>query len=384
MTETQTFTKRTTAPFRFDVVGSFLRPTTLKNARAKYADGEITATDLKKVEDEAIIHLIKQEEAAGIQSITDGEFRRSWWHLDFFWGLQGVKKVVVDKGYVFNDEETRAETSELTGKLSGELHPFVEHFKFLRAHLADPATAKQTIPAPAQFIAELHRPENIESTRKFYATDKELITDIAAAYKKVALDLYDAGLRVLQIDDCTWGMLAGSHAGAKTGDGAGQIAQEKLDAAKELYVTVNNAFLEGLPEDLIVTTHDCRGNYHSTWASAGGYESVAEPLFTREKVAAFFLEYDNDRSGGFEPLAKVGDNQIVVLGLITTKNGELEDKNAVINRIHEAAKYVPLDRLALSTQCGFASTEEGNVITEDQQWAKIALVKEVSEEVWGK
>jgi methionine synthase II (cobalamin-independent) len=380
MTE-QTLTNRTTSPFRFDVVGSFLRPAALKTARKQYAAGNIAAADLKQVEDQSIIELIKKEEAAGLQSITDGEFRRSWWHLDFFWGLNGVEKTALDQGYIFNDEETRAETARLSGKITGTNHPFVDHFKFLRAHLADPKTAKQTIPAPAQFIAELYRPENIEATNKYYSSEADLIADIAQAYQQVALDLYDAGLRVLQLDDCTWGMLAGFHAGAK--DGTNKIDQAEIDKNKELYVNVNNAFIEGLPEDLIVNTHDCRGNYHSTWASAGGYESVAEPLFTREKVHAFFLEYDNDRSGGFEPLAQIQDDQLVVLGLITSKSGELEDKQTVIDRIHEAAKYVPLDRLCLSTQCGFASTEEGNILTEDQQWAKIQLVKDVAEEVWG-
>lgn len=380
MTE-QTLTNRTTSPFRFDVVGSFLRPAALKAARKQYAAGNIAAADLKQVEDQSIIELIKKEEAAGLQSITDGEFRRSWWHLDFFWGLNGVEKTALDQGYIFNDEETRAETARLSGKITGTNHPFVDHFKFLRAHLADPKTAKQTIPAPAQFIAELYRPENIEATNKYYSSEADLIADIAKAYQQVALDLYDAGLRVLQLDDCTWGMLAGFHAGAK--DGTNKIDQAEIDKNKELYVNVNNAFIEGLPEDLIVNTHDCRGNYHSTWASAGGYESVAEPLFTREKVHAFFLEYDNDRSGGFEPLAQIQDDQLVVLGLITSKSGELEDKQTVIDRIHEAAKYVPLDRLCLSTQCGFASTEEGNILTEDQQWSKIQLVKDVAEEVWG-
>ena len=380
MTE-QTLTNRTTSPFRFDVVGSFLRPAALKAARKQYAAGNIAAADLKQVEDQSIIELIKKEEAAGLQSITDGEFRRSWWHLDFFWGLNGVEKTALDQGYIFNDEETRAETARLSGKITGTNHPFVDHFKFLRAHLADPKTAKQTIPAPAQLIAELYRPENIEATNKYYSSEADLIADIAKAYQQVALDLYDAGLRVLQLDDCTWGMLAGFHAGAK--DGTNKIDQAEIDKNKELYVNVNNAFIEGLPEDLIVNTHDCRGNYHSTWASAGGYESVAEPLFTREKVHAFFLEYDNDRSGGFEPLAQIQDDQLVVLGLITSKSGELEDKQTVIDRIHEAAKYVPLDRLCLSTQCGFASTEEGNILTEDQQWAKIQLVKDVAEEVWG-
>ena len=169
MTE-QTLTNRTTSPFRFDVVGSFLRPAALKAARKQYAAGNIAAADLKQVEDQSIIELIKKEEAAGLQSITDGEFRRSWWHLDFFWGLNGVEKTALDQGYIFNDEETRAETARLSGKITGTNHPFVDHFKFLRAHLADPKTAKQTIPAPAQFIAELYRPENIEATNKYYSS----------------------------------------------------------------------------------------------------------------------------------------------------------------------------------------------------------------------
>ncbi|KIS03239.1 5-methyltetrahydropteroyltriglutamate--homocysteine S-methyltransferase [Paucilactobacillus wasatchensis] len=382
MTETtQTFTKRTTSPFRFDVVGSFLRPAELKAARAQFQNHEISADQLKAVEDKAIIELIKKEEAAGLKSITDGEFRRQLWHTDFFWGLQGVEEYYADQGYVFHDLVTRTESVRLTGKISGENHPFVEHFKFLHDHLSDPSTAKQTIPSPAQFIAELYRGDNRDITKKYYPSEDELIQDITKAYKTVALDLYNAGLRVLQLDDCTWGMLAGFNNGAI--DNSAPVDQKAIAESKELYVTVNNEFLKDLPEDLIVNTHDCRGNYQSTWASAGGYDSVADPLFTRENVHAYFLEYDTDRAGGFEPLAKVRDNQLVVLGLITSKNGELEDKQAIIDRIHEAAKYVPLDRLCLSTQCGFASTDEGNNITEEQQWAKIELVKEIAQEVWG-
>ncbi|WP_461240981.1 5-methyltetrahydropteroyltriglutamate--homocysteine S-methyltransferase [Paucilactobacillus sp. N302-9] len=383
MTEKQTtaFTPRKTSPFRFDVVGSFLRPDNLKAARHQYENHEISAQQLKAVEDQAIIELIKKEEAAGLHSITDGEFRRQLWHTDFFWGLQGVQKIFSQQGYQFHDLVTRAESVELTGPISGENHPFVEHFKFLRDHLTDPATAKQTIPAPAQFLAELYRGDNLKVTKKFYPNEDQLLDAIASAYKTVALDLYNEGLRVLQLDDCTWGMLAGFHNGAI--NSSDTIDESFINQSKELYVTVNNKFIEGLPDDLIVNTHDCRGNYQSTWASSGGYETVADPLFTRENVNAYFLEYDNDRSGDFQPLAKVRDDQFVVLGLITSKTGELEDKQSIINRIHEAANYIDLDRLCLSTQCGFASTDEGNKLTEAQQWAKIKLVKEIAEEVWG-
>lgn len=378
---TEKLTTRTVSPFRFDVVGSFLRPQALKASRREFAANKLTAEELRTVEDREIIALIKREEAAGLHAITDGEFRRSWWHLDFFWGLNGIRKAMVDHGYTFNGEVTRPESAELVGKITGDHHPFVAHFKFLRDHLTDPATAKQTIPAPAQLLAELYRPENSAQTKRLYPNQAVLIADISAAYQTVVRDLYDAGLRVLQLDDCTWGMLAGFEHDRVHGDP--RFKADQIAADKELYVTANNAAIAGFPKDLRVTTHDCRGNYHSTWASVGGYDSVADPLFTREQVDAYFLEYDSDRSGSFAPLVQVGPKQLVVLGLITSKDGKLEDKAAVIERIHEATKYVPLDRLCLSTQCGFASTEEGNELTEAQQWAKIALVKDIAETVWG-
>ncbi|GAA3600790.1 5-methyltetrahydropteroyltriglutamate--homocysteine S-methyltransferase [Secundilactobacillus similis DSM 23365 = JCM 2765] len=375
------YTKRTTSPFRYDVVGSFLRPESLKHARQQFANNEINAAELKLVEDQSIIELLHQEEKAGLKAVTDGEFRRSWWHLDFFWGLQGVEKVDLDSGYAFHAEETRAESARLTGELSGEDHPFVEHFKFTQKHASDNVLVKQTIPAPAQFLAELQRPENLKATQAVYATDDELIEGIAKAYHKVILDLYAAGCRNVQLDDCTWGMLVSRHDGARPGDPTPE--EEQLDILKLQYVTVNNKAIADLPADLTVNTHICRGNYHSTWASAGGYESVAEPLFTKENVSAYFLEYDSERAGGFEPLKKVATDKLVVLGLITSKDGKLEDPQAIIDRIHEAGKYVPLDRLCLSTQCGFASTEEGNILTEAQQWEKIALVRKIANSVWG-
>ncbi|RRK10681.1 5-methyltetrahydropteroyltriglutamate--homocysteine S-methyltransferase [Lactiplantibacillus garii] len=383
MTTTETFTNRTTSPFRYDVVGSFLRPQALKTARQQYATGQLDAAGLKAVEDAEIIKLIQQQEAAGLKAVTDGEFRRSWWHLDFFWGLQGITKKTLDQGYVFHDEETRAESAYVSGKIDGHNHPFVDAFKFVYAHVSDGIQVKQTIPAPAQCLAELQRPENVAALRQVYATDEAAVHDLAAAYHQVLLDLYAAGARTVQLDDCTWGMLAGNHAkGAETGDVSARN-DAVLNQNKQLYLQVNNEAVQDLPSDLTINTHICRGNYHSTWASAGGYETVADPLFNHENVHAYYLEYDSDRAGGFEPLKLVSDNKLVVLGLITSKSGELEDRQTIIDRIHEAAKYVPLDRLCLSTQCGFASTEEGNILTPAQQWAKVALVKSIAEEVWG-
>ena len=375
------FTTRTTSPFRYDIVGSFLRPQELKEARAKFANGEITQADLTAVEDKAIINLIKQEEAAGLKAVTDGEFRRSWWHLDFFWGLNGVKKATLKEGYKFADEETRPETAQITGKISGENHPFVEHFKFTQAHTSDGVQVKQTIPAPAQFLEEFLRPENQANAKEFYPNQEDLDHDVAAAYHQVIEDLYTAGCRTLQLDDCTWGISVNAFANLKKKDPHADVSQ--LEALQKRFLKVNNEAIANLPADLTINTHVCRGNYHSTWAATGGYGPVADTLFAKENVTAFYLEYDSERAGGFEPLSKVPDDKYVVLGLITSKSGELEDKEAIIKRIHEAAQFHPLDKLCLSPQCGFASTEEGNILTEEQQWKKIALAKEIATEVWG-
>lgn len=374
-------TKRTTSPFSYDIVGSFLRPDKLKAARTAFEADEITQAELTKVEDEAIIDLINKQEAAGLKAVTDGEFRRSWWHLDFFWGLQGVEFTIPEHGYFFHGEETRPGTVIVTGKISGEHHPFVEHFKFTRAHTSEGIEVKQTIPAPAQILVELLRPDVVEKVREIYPTNECLIEDIVKAYRQVIADLYAAGARTIQLDDCTWGVLVAPLP-------EGFIAEEGKDEKEvrkelaQLYLSINNAVLADQPADLILNTHVCRGNYHSTWAAAGGYDDVADPLFTSENVHAYYLEYDTERSGGFEPLAKVSGDKKVVLGLITSKDGTLEDRQQVIVRIREAAQYVPLDRLSLSPQCGFASTEEGNILTEEQQWNKIALIKSIAEEVW--
>lgn len=367
-----------TAPFRADIVGSFLRPDAIKAARAQYARGEITANDLKKVEDECIRQLVEQQKAAGLQVITDGEYRRSYWHLDFMWGLHGVEHIELPHGYFFHGEETTRGSIALSGKISGEAHPFVEHFRFVKQFETDGVVARQTIPAPAQMYAELFRGDNGRQTTAIYPDREELIYDIARAYQTVINDLYQAGCRNLQLDDCTWGMVCDKRFWQSMA-GEGYDVQELM----ETYLRLNNQALDHRPDGLTVTTHVCRGNYHSTWASEGAYDTVAGYLFEREVVDAFYLEYDDSRSGSFEPLQHIVPGKQVVLGLITTKHPQLEDKATVISRIQEAARYVPLHQLCLSPQCGFASCEIGNKLTPEEQWRKIGLVQEIAREVWG-
>ena len=371
----------TNAPFRCDIVGSFLRPDVLKQARADFNAGVIDAAQLKTVEDVAIRDLVAKQKAAGLKVVTDGEFRRSYWHLDFMWGLQGIERRTSREGYMFHDEETTADTAVVTGSISGENHPFIEHFKFVQALAGDDHVARQTIPAPIQTFSEvtLDRCDGQqESLRGVYATDEELADAIAAAYRQVIADLYAAGCRNIQFDDCTWGIYCDTDFVAKTGMQAVDIQK-----VSELGVALNNAAIEGAPEDLVINTHVCRGNYHSTYAFEGGYDPVAPYLFAHENVNAFYLEFDTPRAGGFEPLEHVAEGKKVVLGLITSKQPGLEDKEAVKARIKEASKYVPLENLYLSPQCGFASCEIGNKLTEEEQWAKIALIQEIAAEVWG-
>lgn len=381
------------APFRADVVGSYLRPQYLHNARQQFEQGEINSAQLKAVEDKAISELVEHQKALGLKVITDGEFRRALWHLDFMWGLHGVERYIRDTGYQFVGLETRADSAYLTGKISGENHPFIEHFKFLKSLADDSVLPRLTIPAPAQFLAELQRSNNAATTVRMYPDEQELLADIAKAYQQVIQEVYAAGCRNLQLDDCTWGMLLDPKF---TASGAADTPQsncgcvnrheiphsENIADIAEKYLQLNNTALKGAPDDLVINTHVCRGNYRSTWAASGGYQPIADYLFSRENVTAYYLEFDTDRAGDFSPLAKVSGEKKVVLGLVSSKNPGLEDVNAIIKRIHEAAQYVPLERLYLSTQCGFASTEEGNMLTEAQQWAKIALVQKVAKQVW--
>ena len=368
-----------TTPCRYDFVGSFLRPARLKKARRSFDEGKVSYEELKKVEDDAITELIEKTKELGYHVITDGEFRRATWHLDFMWGFDGIGHTPTTTGLPFHGEAAMVDDTFIDGKvgISGE-HPFVEHFRFVKAFEDENTVAKQTMPSPAQFYAQFTMPFNHEQTEKFYATDEELAADIVKAYGKVIDDLYAAGCRNIQLDDCTWGMLAdktGPMLYGTTPEGAVEVQKRHKD--------INNQVIANAPEDMIINTHVCRGNFHSTYANSGAYDPVAEVLFGEENVNAYFLEFDDERSGGFEPLSKVSGDKKVVLGLVTTKSPELEDKDEVIKRIHEAEKYIPLDRLYLSPQCGFASCEIGNKLTEEQQWAKLALVKEVAEEVWG-
>lgn len=366
-------------PHRFDVVGSFLRPARLKQARLDWKAGKIGFEQLTAIEDDCIRDLVAKEKAAGLGVITDGEFRRETWHLDFMWGFEGIAHQPTKEGLPFHDEAAKIDDTYLTGKISYKgNHPFIQHFKFVQALEDQNTVAKLTVPAPAQILEQFAMPFNLEATRRHYATDEELADDIVAAYRAFIQDVYAAGCRNLQFDDCSWGMVVDPHAEQFFGvDAAG------LERVKEALLDVNNRALEGRPEDLTVNTHVCRGNFHSTWACEGGYDDVADFLLARENVDAFFLEFDDARSGGFEPLAKVPAGKKVVLGLVTTKSPELENPEDVIARIREAQKYVPLENLCLSPQCGFASCEVGNKLTEDQQWAKVRLVKNIAERVWG-
>lgn len=367
-------------PFRYDFVGSFLRPEKLKKARRQFNEGKIDAAALKKVEDETITELVSKIKELGYHVITDGEFRRATWHLDFMWGFDGIGHTPTKTGLPFHGEAAMVDDTYIVGKigLTGE-HPFVDHFRFVKALEDENTVAKQTIPSPAQFLAQFTMPFNRGCTEKHYPNEQELVNDIVAAYGKVIDDLYAAGCRNLQLDDCTWGMFAD-----KIGHTLYGTTREGIVEFQKAHKDINNKVIANAPKDMIINTHVCRGNFHSTYASEGAYDSVADILFGEEDVNAYFLEFDDERSGGFAPLAKVSGEKKVVLGLITTKSPVLEDKQLVIDRIHDAAKYIPLERLYLSPQCGFASCEIGNKLTEEEQWAKLRLVKEVAEEVWGK
>ena len=364
-------------PYRYDFVGSFLRPQEVKQAKADYSEGKITKEECDAVVDKAVTEVVAKQKELGFHIITDGEFRRTYWHLDFMWGFEGVVHEQTGAGVQFNAEMAALEDTYLTGKVKAKAHPFVEGFKFLKQFEDENTVAKYTIPAPAQMFQQMIVPANFENTRKYYATNEELIRDIGKAYQEVIKQFYEAGCRNLQLDDCTWGAIVGDAAKQRYKN----LGQD-LDEVKGQLLEVKNLALEGKPADMVITSHICRGNYHSTFFTSGPYDSVADYVFAKENVDALFLEYDDARSGGFAPLAKVSEDKKVVLGLVTTKSPELEDKETVIKRIHEAVKYIPLERLCLSPQCGFASCEIGNKLTEEEQWAKLKLVKEIAEEVW--
>ena len=367
------------APFRLDHVGSFLRPERLKEARAKFNDGEITVEELERVENEEIIALIEKEKELGLKSVTDGEFRRAFWHLDFLENLDGVELVEVDHFSVqFKDKDVKPKTLRIVGKVDfSENHPFVKHFKFLKEHAGD-TPVKLTIPSPSMLhlITQI-REKNYVPIERYKDNEALFFDDVVKAYRKALQCFYDLGCRNIQLDDTSWGefcALDKREAYEARGFDLEKIARD--------YVDVLNRVIEWKPEDLVVNMHICRGNFRSTWFSSGGYEPVAKTLFGHCRVDGFFLEYDSDRAGDFTPLRYIKD-QKVVLGLITSKSGDLEDKDEVIARIKEASQYVPLEQLCLSPQCGFSSTEEGNILTIEAQWDKLKLIDEIVHEVWG-
>jgi 5-methyltetrahydropteroyltriglutamate--homocysteine methyltransferase len=371
--------KRTRPPFRADEVGSLLRPQRIKDARARFTKGEITAADLRKAEDMEIEKVVHRQSSTGLKVATDGEFRRSWWHFDFLKGLTGCELFHPSEGIQFSGVQTRHDAIRVIGKLDFPAdHPMLDHFKFLKRH-ADVAhvTAKMTIPSPA--VLHFRGGRNLIS-KEVYPDLGAFFEDLAKAYRKAVKAFYDAGCRYLQFDDTVWAYLCSQDELRKSRERG-----DNPDGLKEIYARIINYAIAERPADMVITTHVCRGNFRSTWISSGGYEPVAETMLAGTNYDGYFLEYDSDRAGGFEPLRYLPrGNKVVVLGLITSKTGAIENKDDIKRRLEEAAKFVALDQLALSPQCGFASTEEGNVLTEDQQWAKLRLVVEIANEVWGR
>jgi 5-methyltetrahydropteroyltriglutamate--homocysteine methyltransferase len=365
----------TSPPFRADHVGSLLRPAALKEARAKHQEGEITAGQLKTVEDREITAVIKKQEDVGLQCATDGEFRRSWWHFDFFKGLDGVTPFTTEHGIKFAGVETKAEGIKVTGRVGFSGHPMLDHFRFLKGHAR--VTPKMTIPAPSTFH---FRQGRALISREVYPDLDGYFDDVAAAYRKAIRAFYDVGCRYLQLDDTAWAMVCDPserEQAKKRGDDP--------DCLPARYARLTNAALKDKPADMAITMHSCRGNFRSTFIASGGYEFVAEHLLGAvEGIDGYFLEYDTERAGGFEPLRYLPKGKkTVVLGLVTSKTGRLESKDEIKRRIEQAAKFVALDQLALSPQCGFASTEEGNILAEEEQWAKLRMIVEIAKEVWG-
>ena len=372
-------TQPTPPPYAYDIVGSFLRPAALKQARADHATGTIDDAQLTKAEDEAIADLVAKEKKAGLKAVTDGEFRRAMWHLDFLENLEGVERVDAKEWSVqFKGMKPKGAQLRFTGKVDfGADHPFLEHYRRLQ-EIADGYPTKMTIPAPSMLhLIPCVRGKQTYQPIDLYKDEDDLLHDIGIAYQHAIKAFYDLGCRYLQFDDTSWGELCDVDKRA-----AYESEGIDLEALERSYVDMINLALEARPADMTITTHICRGNFRSTWFSSGGYDPIAPILFPNARYDGFFLEYDSDRAGGFEPLSHIGD-QAVVLGLITSKTPGLEDEDAVIARIREASRYVPLEQLRLSPQCGFSSTEEGNLLTEDEQWAKVALVKRIAERVWG-
>jgi 5-methyltetrahydropteroyltriglutamate--homocysteine methyltransferase len=365
--------QRSKPPFRADHVGSLLRTAPLREARAQREKGGITAAALKAVEDREIARIIAKQEEVGLRAITDGEFRRSWWHLDFLSGFAGTEWYDMGHGMAFKGVKTRTQGIKVVDKLGFTGHPMIEHFKFVQSRTKQ--TAKMTIPAPSALYGRTGRGP---ISRTAYPSLDAFFADLGAVYRKAVRAFADAGCRYLQLDEVFVAMLCD-----ETYRTAVKERGDDPDRLGEIYGDLINQAMSDIPADMTITMHLCRGNYKSTFMGSGGYDPVAKILFDRIKVHGYFMEYDTDRAGGFEPLRDLPKDRVAVLGLVTTKSGQLESKDAIKRRIEEASRYVPLDRLCLSPQCGFASTEEGNLLAEDEQWAKLRFVVELADEVWG-
>jgi 5-methyltetrahydropteroyltriglutamate--homocysteine methyltransferase len=365
--------KRDKPPFRADEVGSILRSAPVKEARAQRAKGAITADALKAVEDREIEKIIKKQEEVGLKLATDGEYRRSWWHFDFFSMLDGVELYDLDHGIQFHGVQTKAQSIRIKSKLGFSNHPMLEHFKFLKAHTG--RTPKMTIPAPSAMYA---RGGRALVSRDAYPSLDEFFHDLGQAYRKAVRAFADAGCRYLQLDEVYIAMWCDpEHRKMLTGRG------DDPDYLLKAYGDAVNMAMSDIPADMTITMHLCRGNFRSTFQGSGGYEPVANMLFNAINVHGYFMEYDSARAGGFEPLRLLPKHKTAVLGLVTSKSGTLESRDTIKRRIDEAARIADIDQLCLSPQCGFASTEEGNILAEDEQWAKLRMIVEIAQEVWG-
>ena len=365
---------RVTPPFRADHVGSLLRPQYLKDARAQRSRGEITPQQLREIEDRAVREVISKQESVGLEGITDGELRRSFWHLDFLEHLTGVECYPAEQGLAFKGGTARIKGMKVTGKIQAGVHPMIEDFKYLK-HNVPRKTAKATIPSPSVLPYRAGRKAVSETV---YPTMGEFYHDLGQTYRKIVADFGAAGCRYLQLDEVSLTYLCDEEQRHML-----RSRDEEPDKLPAIYADMINAAVSGRTPEMRVMMHLCRGNFRSMWMASGGYEPVADVLFNTIHVDGYLMEWDTDRAGSFKPLHLVPKNKQVVLGIVTSKTGTLENKDDLKRRIDEAAKFIDLDQLCLSPQCGFASTEEGNVLTEDQQWAKLRLVVEVAHEVWG-
>jgi len=365
---------RNSPPFRADHVGSLLRTAPLKEARAKRAKGEISADALKTVEDREIAAIIRKQEDVGLKAVTDGEFRRAFWNYDFLGRLDGVESYLGERKIKFEGANPKPMMLRVVGKLGTfSSHPMLDHFRFVKERAR--VVPKMTIPSPSSLHFRYGRDAVPES---IYPEMADLYSDLGQSYRKAVRAFADAGCRYLQLDEVNFTYLCDPKLRAQVADRGDD--PEKLPS---IYAGMINAAISDIPLDMTIAMHLCRGNFQSTFVASGGYEPVAEILFNTINVHAYFMEYDTDRAGGFEPLRFVPKEKTVVLGLVTSKSGRLESKDDVRRRIEQAAKFVSLERLCLSPQCGFASTEEGNILAEEEQWTKLRMIVELSEEVWG-